>query len=180
VIEENLERMQAENVFAQVHDATVADETYFEQADVVIMDVPCSGLGVMGKKRDIKYHVTQESLQEIVKLQKQIVEQSWRYVKPGGILLYSTCTINSAENEDMVQWITEKFPFEPESLESVMPESLLQDKRTVQKLMHAQSNHKQAEDTQRDKVSVQEACIQLLPGYMEADGFFFARLRRQK
>jgi len=56
----------------------------------------------------------------------------------------------------------------------------LQDKRTVQKLMHAQSNHKQAEDTQRDKVSVQEACIQLLPGYMEADGFFFARLRRQK
>ncbi len=193
IIEENLERMQAENVFAQVHDATVADEGYFEQANVVILDVPCSGLGVMGKKRDIKYHVTPESLREIVKLQKQIVEQSWQYVKPGGILLYSTCTINPKENEEMVQWITEHFPFEPESLEGVIPETLIQDnvkvRGLVQKKAQKQEETKAAEEAIDNTVvgvdgkgvaSVEQSCVQLLPGYMEADGFFFARLRRKK
>ncbi len=138
IVEENITRMQADNITVEVHDATEPDEACFGQADVVIMDVPCSGLGVMGKKRDIKYHVTPESLTGIVALQKQIVESSWQYVKPGGTLLYSTCTINPAENEEMVKWITGQFPFE-----------------------------------------VQEQ-KQLLPGYMECDGFFFARLQREK
>ena len=87
LIEENIARMGADNIVAEVHDATVPDERYVEQADVVLMDVPCSGLGVMGKKRDIKYHVTPQSLTEIVELQKQIVDSCWRYVKPDGVLL---------------------------------------------------------------------------------------------
>lgn len=136
VIKENLQRMKADNVTAEVHDATIFDENYKERADVLLMDVPCSGLGVIGKKRDIKYHVTPESLRSITELQKQIVENSWQYVKRGGTLLYSTCTINPAENEQMVEWITEKFPFKAE----------------LQK--------------------------QIFPGVMEADGFFYARLRR--
>lgn len=136
IIEENIERMQASNITVEIHDATIFDEAYKEKADVVIMDVPCSGLGVMGKKRDIKYHVTLESLTEIVALQKQIVANSWQYIKPGGTLLYSTCTINPTENERMVQWITENFPFT---------------------LEHSK---------------------QLLPGFMECDGFFYAKLRR--
>lgn len=121
IINENIERMQASNITVEVHDATVFDETYREKADVVIMDVPCSGLGVMGKKRDIKYHVTPESLTSIVELQKQIVENSWQYIKPGGTLLYSTCTINPTENEQMVQWITENFPFESECSKQLLP-----------------------------------------------------------
>ncbi|MBO5337600.1 MAG: 16S rRNA (cytosine(967)-C(5))-methyltransferase RsmB [Lachnospiraceae bacterium] len=137
VIEENIQRMQQDNIAVEVHDATIFDEAYREKADVVIMDVPCSGLGVIGKKRDIKYHVTPESLIDIVALQRQIVENSWQYVKPGGILLYSTCTINPKENEEMVEWIIGKFPFEP------------------------------------------EAQKQIFPGIMEADGFFYARLRRK-
>lgn len=120
-IEENIARMRADNITVEVHDATIFDETYKEKADVVIMDVPCSGLGVMGKKRDIKYHVTPESLKGIVELQKKIVENSWQYVKPGGTLLYSTCTINPAENGEMVQWITEEFPFEPECSRQLLP-----------------------------------------------------------
>lgn len=138
IIEENVERLQAENITVEVHDATIFDESYREKADVVIMDVPCSGLGVMGKKRDIKYHVTPESLTSIVALQKEIVENSWQYVRPGGTLLYSTCTINPGENEKMVQWITENFPFE------------LQESK------------------------------QILPGYVEADGFFYAKLCRKR
>ncbi len=137
IIEENLQRMKADNITVEVHDATVFDENYKEKADVLIMDVPCSGLGVIGKKRDIKYHATPESLTSIVELQKQIVENSWQYVKQGGTLLYSTCTINPTENEEMVKWITANFPFELE----------------IQK--------------------------QIFPGFMEADGFFYAKLRRK-
>ena len=75
LIHENLERMHRTNVEVEVHDATVYDAEREASADVVLMDVPCSGLGVMGKKRDIKYHVTPESLKSIQELQRQITEQ---------------------------------------------------------------------------------------------------------
>jgi len=175
LIKENVERMQLANIEVEVFDATVADERYTEAADVVIMDVPCSGLGVMGKKRDIKYHVTPESLKSITTLQKQIVGHSWQYVKPGGILLYSTCTINPAENEEMVRWIVENFPFEAESLDGVLPQELLAQRREVEQKRKVHSGQTAVESEER----LQEAYIQLLPGYMEADGFFFARLRRK-
>ena len=161
MIEENLERMQLDNVEVEVFDATETDDRYLDKADVLIMDVPCSGLGVMGKKRDIKYHASPEGLESITALQKQIVEHSWQYVKPGGILLYSTCTINSAEKEKMLQWIMENFPFVPVSLDEVLPKTLLTQKKAVMQDM-------------------QDFSIQLLPGYMEADGFFFAKLRRKE
>ena len=74
LIEENVKRMQADNVTVQVFDATVLDESLIGQADVLLLDVPCSGLGVMGKKQDIKYHAEKESLKELVALQRQIVE----------------------------------------------------------------------------------------------------------
>ena len=73
LILENLERMHRTNVKVEVHDATVYDAEREASADVVLMDVPCSGLGVMGKKRDIKYHVTPEGLKSIHELQRQIV-----------------------------------------------------------------------------------------------------------
>ena len=138
LIQENCRRMQIEEkVTTEVWDATVYDAKKQEYADIVLMDVPCSGLGVMGKKRDIKYHVTPQSLESLTQLQKQIVESSWQYVKKGGVLLYSTCTINKKENQEMVKWICESFPF------------VLEEER------------------------------QLLPGFEEADGFYYARLRRR-
>ena len=121
LIRENLERMHRSNVNVQVYDATVHDASKEESADVVLMDVPCSGLGVLGKKRDIKYHVTPESLASITKLQKEIVEAGWQYVRPGGVLLYSTCTIHRNENQDMAAWITEKFPFTLEEERQLLP-----------------------------------------------------------
>ncbi len=137
LIQENGERMQLlDKISTEVWDATISDTSKYEFADVVLMDVPCSGLGVMGKKRDIKYHVTPQSLESLMELQKQIVESSWQYVKKGGILLYSTCTINRKENQDRVKWICESFPF------------TLEEER------------------------------QILPGFLEADGFYYARLRR--
>ncbi len=169
VIEENLERMGLTNVETRQHDATVPDEEYFEKADVVLMDVPCSGLGVIGKKRDIKYHVTPESLTEVVKLQKQIIENSWRYVKPGGILLYSTCTVHAQENEEMVRFIVENYPFEPDDVAPYIPRELLRERDMARASMPTAG-----EDELRN------ACVQCLPGWMETDGFFFARLRRKE
>lgn len=191
LIEENLERMRLSDVSVEVFDATGTDETYREKADVLIMDVPCSGLGVMGKKRDIKYHVSSEGMQSIVTLQRQIVEHSWQYVKPGGILLYSTCTINPLENEEMVRWIVEHFPFEPESLEETLPEILLAQKRQVEQLRREHQSQRaagseqtagneRAAGSEQTIQAIQAASIQLLPGYMESDGFFFAKLRRKE
>ena len=170
LMEENLERMHAENVITQAFDATVFDETCREQADVLLLDVPCSGLGVIGKKRDIKYHVSLEGMESIAALQRRIVENSWQYVKPGGVLLYSTCTINPKENEEMVHWIAENFPFEPEPLDECLPEKLLAERREIREHMRGTSALSEAE---------KNACIQLLPGIMEADGFFFAKFRRK-
>lgn len=166
LIADNLERMGLTNVELEIYDATQQDETCLEKADVLIMDVPCSGLGVIGKKRDIKYHVSPESLREIVALQRDIVEHSWQYVKPGGILLYSTCTVNAAENEEMVQWIIDNFPFEPEPVAPFLPEKLLEQRSQIVKRRELGA-------------SLEEACVQILPGVMDADGFFFARLRRK-
>lgn len=166
VIEENITRMGIGNIEVQVYDATEFDESYREKADVVLMDVPCSGLGVMGKKRDIKYHVTPERIQSLTKLQRRIVDGSWRYVKPGGTLIYSTCTINPGENEAMVKYISGELPFEPVSLEGALPPVLWRQKQELDARLES------------PLASEQEACIQLLPGYMESDGFFIAKFRR--
>ena len=111
LIRENAKRMGLDNMEVEIHDATEADEARKECADVVIADVPCSGLGVIGKKRDIKYRVTPEKIKELGVLQRTILQNSWQYVKPGGVLLYSTCTVNPEENEGMTRFLTEQFPF---------------------------------------------------------------------
>lgn len=121
LIEENAKRLTADNVEVQLWDATVTDEQLIEKADVVLMDVPCSGLGVMGKKRDIKYRLLPESLTGLNALQKQIVAASWQYVKPGGVLLYSTCTVRKEENEEMCDWICSEYPFVQEECRQLFP-----------------------------------------------------------
>ena len=112
LILENTDRMKCSNVSVNVWDASVFMEQYKESADVVLLDVPCSGLGVIGRKKEIRYRVTKEDLAALVTLQKKIVDACWQYVKPGGILLYSTCTLDVSENEEMVRYVTEKYPFE--------------------------------------------------------------------
>lgn len=66
-------------------------------------DLPCSGLGVMGRKTDIRYKMTEEKAQELAQLQQQMLDVVCAYVKPGGTMVYSTCTIHRAENEENVE-----------------------------------------------------------------------------
>lgn len=97
-VEENIEREHLENVEIVCQDATEYMEKYEGKADVVIADLPCSGLGIMGRKNDIKYRVQPSQIEALVELQHTILQNACRYVKPGGTLLYSTCTITPEEN----------------------------------------------------------------------------------
>ena len=173
LIRENAERMRVKNIEIEAFDATETDGALLGRADVVFLDVPCSGLGVIGKKRDIKYRVTKESLSGLCDLQKRIVRASAEYVKPDGILVYSTCTIHRAENEDMVRFIARELPFVPQTLERVLPQELLDEKRALMERM--KKSGKESGLTEEEEA----ACVQLLPGYMEADGFFIACFRRK-
>ncbi|MFI3200673.1 MAG: 16S rRNA (cytosine(967)-C(5))-methyltransferase RsmB [Eubacteriales bacterium] len=153
IIEENKGRLQVLNLTTKIADARVLEEELIEAMDVVVADVPCSGLGVIGKKRDIKYRVTKESMESLVILQQEIVATAMQYVKIGGTLLYSTCTIHRGENEEIVEWMVSSGEYVLESLDPYLPECL-----------HSESTKK--------------GYLQLLPGIHECDGFFIARLRR--
>ena len=153
LIRENVSRMKAENVRVKVWDASVSDPEMEEKADVLYLDLPCSGLGILGRKPDIKYHATKESLEELVKLQREIIEACWRYVKPGGIIVYSTCTIHRAENEEQVRWMCDRFPLAAESLAPYLPEALRGGE-------------------------AESGMLQLFPEVHQCDGFFLARMRR--
>ncbi|HIX66542.1 MAG TPA: 16S rRNA (cytosine(967)-C(5))-methyltransferase RsmB [Candidatus Anaerostipes excrementavium] len=153
-IEENIERTSLENIRAEVFDARNLDEEMIGKADVVLADLPCSGLGIMGRKNDIKYNVSFDGMKDLAKLQREILENAISYVKPGGVLVYSTCTINPAENQENYQWIRENSELEPEDLRPYLPESLQID-------------------------TAEEGYIQLLPGVHPCDGFFVGKLRRR-
>lgn len=112
LIDDNIARLGIKNVTTKVWDATVTDEMSVGGYDVVIADLPCSGLGIMGRKPDIRYNVTEESVKSLAKLQRQILSTVSSYVKEGGILIYSTCTVDRAENQDNVEWFTANYPFE--------------------------------------------------------------------
>ena len=155
LIRENIERTGLPNITAVCRDASVPDETAAESADIVIADLPCSGLGVIGKKPDLRYKASPDGIDSLVRLQRQILSCAQDYVKPGGTLVYSTCTVNPAENMDNVHWLMEQYP-----------EFILDDIR--EKLC----------PELRDNV-MENGCIQLLPGVHKSDGFFIARLVRK-
>ncbi len=153
LIEENKDRIQYSQVEIQQWDARVPDESLFGTMDVVLADLPCSGLGIMGRKNDIKYHISMEQMEELVQLQREILSVVWQYVRPGGQLIFSTCTLNPAENEENVRWISEHTPLSAVSIEEKLPESL--QGRTGAK-----------------------GYLQLIPGVDACDGFFVSKFIR--
>ncbi len=155
LIRQNINRMQYTNIGVTEADALVFQKEKVQTADVVFADLPCSGLGVIGKKRDIKYRILESSLSQIAALQKSILDTVQNYVKPGGTLIYSTCTINRMENEEMVNWFVRNYPFELESLNPQLPKRLQND-------------------------TTAKGYLQLLPGIHETDGFFIAKMKKRE
>ena len=153
LIRENLNRLGQVNVETKVWDALIPDREREGLADIVIADLPCSGLGIISKKNDIKYHIREEQLIELVNLQRTILTNAASYVKPGGILLYSTCTINPAENRENAEWFLEHYPFQKDSIMDLLPQTL-------------------------KAYAMEENMLQLLPGEVKCDGFFIAKFRK--
>ena len=155
LIDENIERSGLTNIRAVQQDATMFDSDAEEAADLVIADLPCSGLGVLGKKTDLKYKATEQGTKELAELQKEILKNAAKYVRHGGVLIYSTCTINPAENMENVHWFLKEFP---EFTMAPIADKLCPKLRK----------------------SVQETgCLQLLPGIHDSDGFFIARFEKK-
>ncbi len=117
-IKDNVKRLRLDNVSCEINDATVLREDLIGKFDFVLADVPCSGIGVIRKKPDIKYNFSISGVNELVKLQRSIIDNAVKYVKKEGYLLYSTCTLTKEENEKNVEYIKDKYSeFEIQTLD---------------------------------------------------------------
>ncbi|ENK1242549.1 16S rRNA (cytosine(967)-C(5))-methyltransferase RsmB [Clostridium sporogenes] len=116
LIEENAKRLGIKNIEAYVGDASIFNKELKEKAHRVLMDVPCSGLGIIRKKPEIKWTKNEKEIKNIIDIQKKIINNGASYLKKGGVLLYSTCTLNKEENEENINWFLKKhknFKIEP-------------------------------------------------------------------
>ncbi len=153
LINENIKRTGVKNVQSKVFDARNTDKSLIGKADVLICDVPCSGLGVINNKSDIKYRIKKEDVLELSKLQKEIVDSSIPYVKKGGTLVYSTCTLTEEENMGMVKYILDNFDFKLSSLNPYLSENMKNE-------------------------TTDKGYLEIIPGEFDMDGFFIARFIR--
>lgn len=157
LIEENAKRLKTTIVESQVKDAKVLDEMLQNTFDKVLIDAPCSGLGVIGRKPDIKWSKKPKDISDLKKEQGKILEVSSKYVKPGGILVYSTCSIEPEENEKIVEeFLAKNQHFAYDDLRFYLPKQLHGDLKSPY------------------------GYITLYPHIHGTDGFFVARLKKVK
>ena len=122
-INDNAKKLGVSIINTLLADATSFD--YKQKFDYCLVDVPCSGLGVINHKPDLKYHISIKDIEEINNLQKKIIRHVKDYVKDGGILVYSTCTINKFENEWLIKdFLNEFTEFKKLEEEIILPNEL--------------------------------------------------------
>ncbi|MCD7826466.1 MAG: 16S rRNA (cytosine(967)-C(5))-methyltransferase RsmB [Clostridiaceae bacterium] len=153
-IKENCGRLGLKNVQVVRNDATVFREEWRGMADVLLADLPCSGLGVMGHKCDIKYKTSRRDVEELARLQRNILSAAVHYLKPGGRLVYSTCTIHRLENERNAEWLEQEMGLCPVSIEQVLPDRLR-------------------------GLTGEKGYLQLLPDMAGTDGFFVSCFQKR-
>lgn len=105
LIKENIDRLGLKNIELTSFDAAILQDKYVDSFDYVLVDAPCSGLGVMGRKAEIRYNRSIEDIKTLAKLQRDVLANSVKYMKTGGKLLYSTCTIGSIENKANFEYL---------------------------------------------------------------------------
>lgn len=149
LIDKNAKRLGIDIIKTKTADATVFDKELEGRADRILLDVPCSGLGIARRKPELKYKTDNENLPEI---QLAILENGAKYVKNGGEIVYSTCTLFKDENERVVEKFLERNKsFELVSFEELLPKGLSEDKKGM---------------------------MTILPNKLDMDGFFVAKLRK--
>ncbi len=154
LVRDNARRCGFKNIEIYENDARIYRQEWDSMADIVIADLPCSGLGVSGKKCDIKYKTKPGDIETLADLQREILSAAAKYVKPGGRLVYSTCTMTQEENMDNSRWICENLPFGSEDIEDALPLCL-----------KGNTGH--------------NGYIQVLPHMAGTDGFFVASFIRK-
>ncbi|MGE4282618.1 MAG: 16S rRNA (cytosine(967)-C(5))-methyltransferase RsmB [Clostridia bacterium] len=148
-------RLDLDSIKAECHDATIEVNDLLHKADRVLVDAPCSGLGIIRRKPDIKWNKASADFEDIVHLQKNILQVCSQYVKNGGYLVYSTCTIQEEENIQVIDdFLDNNKEFQRESIEEYLPIGL-------------------------KKETASNGYIQLYPNVDGIDGFFICKLRRQ-
>jgi 16S rRNA (cytosine967-C5)-methyltransferase len=153
MIDENARRLGIAIIQTVAIDARLAGRHFAERADAVLCDVPCSGLGTLARRADLRWRKEAADLAALVPLQREILASAAQAVRPGGILVYSTCTIGPAENEEVVEsFLAGRPDFAPDPIEPYLPEGL----------------------------ESEGAWVRLLPHRHGTDGFFIARLRRAR
>ncbi|HKM30075.1 MAG TPA: 16S rRNA (cytosine(967)-C(5))-methyltransferase RsmB [Bacilli bacterium] len=123
LMEKTFARLGVNNVKTQLIDArNIANKVKEESFDYLIADVPCSGLGVLSHKVDLKYKITIKAIEEVEYLQEEILEKSYKLLKRNGFLVYSTCTINKDENEKQIAKFLRRHPdFEKVEEKIILP-----------------------------------------------------------
>ena len=154
LIEENCKRLGITNIKTVEQDGTVLTRRWQEPFDVIVCDVPCSGLGVLGRRADARWSKESEDIAGLCGIQKRILEEAAQLVVPGGTLIYSTCTITPEENQDMVEQFLARHP-EYEADNTITDCWLNMDKET-------------------------NGYVQFLPFIDDMDGFFIARMVRKE
>ena len=139
----------------EVFDAVPLDDGLIEKADRVLVDAPCTGLGIIRRKPDIKWSRNSGDKKEITELQERILSTASKYVKNGGVLVYSTCTDEPEDNEETVErFIKNNGDFYLEDLSPLVPKTL-------------------------KKESLIKGYLQLYPNIDGVDGFFISRMVRR-
>ncbi len=154
LIEENFKRLGVDIGSVKILDALEFNSEFEKKFDKVLVDAPCSGLGIIRRKPEIKWEKTKEDLDKISKLQLKMLKNASQYVAQGGELIYSTCTMNKQENEQVVErFLNEQDYFKPKDITENLPQGLKPRKRD-------------------------EHFITLYPNLDEVDGFFISKLVR--
>ncbi|MDD4569555.1 MAG: 16S rRNA (cytosine(967)-C(5))-methyltransferase RsmB, partial [Tepidanaerobacteraceae bacterium] len=154
---QNCERLGATIVVPEVKDARIPDEDKFSRFDKVLIDAPCSGLGVIRRKPDIKWSKKPEDIMSLRVKQQGLLKLCSNYVKPGGILIYSTCSIDPKENNEIIdRFLAKNEHFIYDDLRPYLPQKL------------------------HDDIKKPYGHITLYPNIHGTDGFFIARLKKVK
>ncbi len=158
LIEEQQERLHLHIIEAIHADARKIKDYTDQRFDRILLDVPCSGLGVIRRKPDVKWTKSEDDIREITKIQEEILEEVFPLLKPDGVLVYSTCTMTLEENQKMVERFLEKH--DDFYLDQQLPNYL--------------------SETVNEKVDARTGMLQILPQHFHSDGFFISRLLRNK
>ena len=154
MIEENVARCGFNNITVERQDATAYVNKDDEKADIVIADVPCSGMGVLRKKTDIKYNISEDSVKELAKISQNILKNAVKYLKKGGILIFSTCTMNRLENDKTREWLINEMGLEPADFTEYLDNGIL--------------------DIKMNRESVKKGYVQLFMN-RDFDGFYISK-----